>query len=161
MKVFLIGMLCSFAALAEADSRQAQFRERVRKVIEHNAGGTAGFAPIAARLALRRDPQWASRKLIEALEDPAGDMFWMFPVTAIAYLDQGQLTPEARKTLRNAWKTYMPYRGDTENHWLLYYPCLYPMAQLYPGEPASPGIRARVPLRICARRRGGSGIGWI
>jgi hypothetical protein len=135
MKIFVIGILCSFLAQAEVDSRQAAFRERVRQVIEHNAGGTAGFAPIAARLALRRDPQWASRQLIEALADPTGDMFWMFPVTAIAYLDQGQLTPEARKTLRNAWKTYMPYRGDTENHWLLYYTCLYLMAQLYPGEP--------------------------
>jgi hypothetical protein len=28
------------------------------------------------------------------------------------------------------------YRGDTENHWLLYYTSLYLMAQMYPGEPA-------------------------
>jgi hypothetical protein len=61
-------------------------------------------------------------------------MFWMFPVTSIAYLDRGQLTPSARKALRNAWKTYMPYRGDTENHWVLYYTSLYLMSQLYPND---------------------------
>ena len=61
-------------------------------------------------------------------------MFWMFPVTAIAYLDQGQLTPEARRALRDSWRTYMPYRGDTENHYLLYYTSLYLMSQMYPED---------------------------
>jgi hypothetical protein len=59
-------------------------------------------------------------------------MFWMFPVTAIAYLDRGQLSDSARQALRRSFKTYMPYRGDTENHWLLYYTCLYLMAQMWP-----------------------------
>ena len=62
-------------------------------------------------------------------------MFWMFPVTAIAYNDRGQLSASARQALRNAWKTYMPYRGDTENHWLLYYTCLYLAAQMWPDLP--------------------------
>jgi hypothetical protein len=61
-------------------------------------------------------------------------MFWMYPVTAVAYLDRGQLSASARKALRSAWKTYAPYRGDTENHWMLYYTCLYLMSQLHPGE---------------------------
>ena len=61
----------------------------------------------------------------------------MFPVTAIAYLDRGQLTDDARRALRRAWKTYMPYRGDTENHWLLYYSSLYLMSQLWPNEPGN------------------------
>jgi hypothetical protein len=61
-------------------------------------------------------------------------MFWMFPVAAIAHLDRGQLSPQARKALREAWRTYFPYRGDTENHWLLYYTTLYLMAELYPDE---------------------------
>jgi len=52
----------------------------------------------------------------------------------VMYTDQGQLTAEARRGLREAWRTYMPYRGDTENHWLLYYTSLYLAAQMYPGE---------------------------
>jgi hypothetical protein len=61
-------------------------------------------------------------------------MFWMFPMTAVAYLDQGQLTPAARQAMRRSFKTYMPYRGDTENHWLLYYTSLYLMTQLWPDQ---------------------------
>lgn len=120
-------------ALSGADDDA--FAQRVQQVIAHNAQGAAGYQHIAARLHRREDAAWASAKLIELLRDPNGDMFWMFPVTAIAYLDRGQLTPEARQALRRAWKTYMPYRGDTENHWLLYYTCLYLMAQKYPNEP--------------------------
>ncbi|MCS7023308.1 MAG: hypothetical protein NZV14_00790 [Bryobacteraceae bacterium] len=122
-------------AWADGGDRERQFRERVRAVIEHHARSDSGYAAVAARLALKRDAAWASRQLRQLLKEPTGDMFWMFPVTAIAYLDHGQLSPEARQALRESWRTYMPYRGDTENHWLLYYTCLYLMSQLYPNQP--------------------------
>ncbi len=113
------------------------FAQRMRQVIDvyaHPKGtGEPGYGTIAARLWLREDAAWCSKRLTEMLAvGPSGDMFWMFPVTAIAYLDRGQLTPAARKALRDAWRTYAPYRGDTENHFLLYYTSLYLMAQLYP-----------------------------
>jgi hypothetical protein len=116
------------------------FPERVKEVISFNAHPAkleqAGYGTIASKLWLKEDPAWCSRRLIEMLEaGPSGDMFWMFPVTAVAYLDKGQLTAEARKALRESWRTYMPFRGDTENHWLLYYTTLYLMAQLWPDEP--------------------------
>jgi hypothetical protein len=98
--------------------------------------GDYGYSEIAAKLWKHEDAAWCSQKLEQLLAaGPVGDMFWMFPVTAIAYLDQGQLTDSARKALRSSWKTYMPYRGDTENHFLQYYSCLYLMAQLWPNEP--------------------------
>ncbi|MBL8217214.1 MAG: hypothetical protein JNK87_41215 [Bryobacterales bacterium] len=113
------------------------YRERSASVVRQYAGPadlqTASYGTIAAKLALGQDLEWCSRRLEEILAaGPTGDMFWMFPVTAIAYRDQGQLTPSARAALKKAWKTYMPYRGDTENHWLLYYTCLYLMSQLWP-----------------------------
>lgn len=116
------------------------FEARVREVITFNAHPAkleqAGYGTIASKLWLKEDPAWCSRRLIEILKaGPSGDMFWMFPVTAVAYLDKGQLTAEARKALRDSWRTYMPFRGDTENHWLLYYSTLYLMAQMWPNEP--------------------------
>ncbi len=97
-----------------------------------------GYANIAAKLWLREDPQQCSRRLEELLAaGPTGDMFWMFPVTAIAYLDRGQLTDSARHALRDSFRTYMPYRGDTENHWLLYYTSLYLTSQLWPDQDGS------------------------
>lgn len=115
------------------------FEQRIKTVIDLNAHpkdlNAAGFGTIAAKLWLHEDAAWSSTRLKQLLAGPQnGDMFWMFPVTAIAYLDGGQLTPAARTALRSAWKTYAPYRGDTENHWLLYYTCLYLMAQLYPED---------------------------
>jgi hypothetical protein len=116
------------------------YAERVRMAIEPyahpKAEASAGYPTIAARLYLHENPAWCSTRLIELLAGPpGGDMFWMFQVTAIAYLDRGQLTDDARRALRRSFKTYMPYRGDTENHWLMYYSSLYLMAQLWPNEP--------------------------
>ncbi len=135
MRVLLF-LLCLPLAAQEAD-----FQARVRDIIESHAHlpeelmPRAGYGTIAAKLKLGEDPEFCSRRMLELLDDVRGDMFWMFPVTAVAYNDNGQLSDEARAKLRDAWRTYMPYRGDTENHWLLYYTSLYLMTQMYPGEP--------------------------
>jgi len=115
------------------------FAQRVQFVIDAYAhpktSGPLGYANIAAKLRLHEDAALCSRRLEELLAaGPTGDMFWMFPITAIAYLDQGQLTDSARQALHSSFRTYMPYRGDTENHWLLYYTSLYLMAQMWPDQ---------------------------
>jgi len=130
---------CCFLLALPLRAGTPEFDQRVRFVIEAyahpKAAGPLGYAGIAAKLRLREDPALCSRRLEELLAaGPSGDMFWMFPVTAIAYLDRGQLSASARDALRRSFRTYMPYRGDTENHWLLYYTCLYLMAQLWPGQ---------------------------
>ena len=130
VSAFLLVCLCVTAG---------SFEQRKRHVLDawaHPKGAAEpGYGTIAARLWMKEDAERCSRRLEQLLAaGPQGDMFWMYPVTAIAYLDRGQLTDSARKALRNAWRTYAPYRGDTENHWLLYYTCLYLMSQMYPGE---------------------------
>jgi len=129
-------LLLIFAASASA--AVPTFQQRADAMIDayaHYSGkGDYGYAEIAARLKRHEQPEWCSKRLEELLAaGPTGDMFWMYPVTAIAYLDQGQLSESARQALRSAWKTYMPYRGDTENHFLLYYSCLYLMSQYWPN----------------------------
>jgi hypothetical protein len=135
-----IGLLLLLALSASA--RTPEFDQRVRSIIDAYAhpksANALGYANIAARLWLREDAPSCSRRLEELLNaGPTGDMFWMFPITAVAYLDRGQLSDSARQALRNSFKTYMPYRGDTENHWLLYYTSLYLMAQLWPDQDGS------------------------
>ena len=115
------------------------FPQRVQFVLDvyahPKAAGPLGYLNIAAKLKLHEDAALCSRRLEELLAaGPTGDMFWMFPITAVAYLDQGQLSGSARQALRRSFRTYMPYRGDTENHWLLYYTSLYLMAQLWPDQ---------------------------
>src|SRR4029077_2539676 len=66
------------------------FRERVEFVVDAYAhpknSGPLSYAAIAAKLKRHEDPALCSRRLEELLaEGPTGDMFWMFPITAIAY----------------------------------------------------------------------------
>jgi hypothetical protein len=123
--------------------RRAAYLARVQEAVTWRAGlakredpKTLGLADAATKLALRQDAAWVSERVIELMKEPAGDMFWMFPVTCVAYLGRDQLTPAAQAAIREAWRTYMPMRGDTENHWCMYYASLYLMAQLWPDEPA-------------------------
>ncbi|HYI97554.1 MAG TPA: hypothetical protein VEX68_28710 [Bryobacteraceae bacterium] len=127
------------ALLVASCARAFTFDQRRQSMIDFQANPkvleASGYATIAAKLYNKQDAAWCSKRLQELLgAGPQGDMFWMYPTTAIAYLDRGQLTVPARKALRESWKTYAPYRGDTENHWLLYYTTLYLMSQMYPGE---------------------------
>jgi hypothetical protein len=129
------------AVLGEGEG-ESVYRQRLREVLEQRANAvdvqdyrTGGLAAIEAKLALRQDAEWCSRRLIEIMREPTGDMFWMFPCVAIANLGEEQLSTEAKQALRAAWKNYMPMRGDTENHWLMYYASLFLMAERWPGEP--------------------------
>src|SRR5215472_3035060 len=136
MRVIALSIL--IVAAAYGAETAPPFQQRKLAMIDayaHYAGpGDQGYGEIAARLWKHENADWCSRKLQDLLAAPTGDMFWMFPVTAIAYLDQGQLSASARQALRHAWQAYMPYRGDTENHFLLYYTSLYLMSQLWPDQ---------------------------
>ena len=146
-RLIVIHVIAAITAFAfSLTAATPEFEARANKIIDLqlHPNGPGSYSTIAARLKRRQDLEWCSNRLIELLAvPPTGDMFWMFPVTAIAYLDRGQLSPAARIALRRSWKTYMPYRGDTENHWLLYYTSLYLMAQLWPDEPGSEWYNGR------------------
>lgn len=131
-----LAALALAAALASQSASAQDFGQRRRRLIEKLArveDARLHYAGIAARLWLREGVPAAERRLRELLEGGiSGDMFWMFPMTAIAYLDRGQLSDSTRALIRKSWKTYYPFRGDTENHWLLYYTSMYLMAQMWP-----------------------------
>ena len=134
MRLAMMLLVCT-AAGAQAPKFEQRKLDMIDAYAHFKGPGDQGYGQIAAKLWKHEDADWCSRRLEQLLAaGPVGDMFWMFPVTSIAYLDQGQLSESARQALRRAWKVYMPYRGDTENHFLLYYSCLYLMAQLWPNQ---------------------------
>ncbi len=137
------GPMPSTAVVPGADQRRSAYDARIAEVLSWRAGlvktadgPSADLAAVAAKLALRQDPEWCSQSVIAAMKEPGSGPFWMFPTTCIAYLGRDQLSPEARRSIREAWRTTMQLRGDTENHWAMYYVSLYLMAELYPDEPA-------------------------
>ena len=126
------------------DARRTAYLARANEVLQWyvdsiKPGDPATFAAgqIAAKLARHEDAGPVSARVVELMSVPQSqDMFWMFPWTAISYLGRDQLTPEAKAAIRGQWRTYFPMRGDTENHWAMYYTSLYLMTELYPDDPA-------------------------
>jgi hypothetical protein len=138
-------LLAGTALAATPDSPRAAYLRRAQAVAAWRAAqpDQPGFemvsdntrlAVVAARLRLGLEPEWCTRTVVELMRRPTGDMFWMFPCVAVSYLGRDRLGPEAHAAIREAWRTYFPLRGDTENHWVMYYASLYLMAQQWPGE---------------------------
>ncbi|NND70536.1 MAG: hypothetical protein HKN43_03055 [Rhodothermales bacterium] len=83
------------------------------------------------------------RELRQLLSDPHGDMFWMLPMTLIHFVGKDHLTAELKELMRTGWSSYTPYRGDTENHWLMYYASMYLMSQEFPAGDAHEWFNGR------------------
>jgi hypothetical protein len=114
------------------------FDERARSIAStYDTSMAGGYYCAAARYARGRDIRTADSMFVAALKEPRGDMFWMFPCIG-AYLNgRGKMSPGTQALVRNAWKTYAPYRGDTENHWAMYYASLFLASEQWPGLPGS------------------------
>ena len=124
--------------------RRKAYEARINEVLAWYEGNsnkndptTATITSIAARLARHEDIAYCNRGVINLMKEPGSGPFWMFPSAEIALLGQGQLSDEAQKSIRKGWKTQIQTRGDTENHWIMYYTSLYLMSELYPHEPGS------------------------
>lgn len=98
---------------------------------------------VAAQLHRRRHLDRALAVLDRHLADPNGDMFWMYPMVLVHYLGRDVLPPEYLSRMRDLWRTYTPYRGDTENHWVIYYASLFLITQMYPNEPGEAWFNGR------------------
>lgn len=94
-----------------------------------------GYIDIAAKLYRGIDMPWVEARLDSLMQDPRGDMFWMYPFITVTYAGRHTLSDAYKAKMRELWRTYTPYRGDTENHWAMYYTAIYLITQMYPDEP--------------------------
>ena len=114
------------------------FEERAQWVLSQFDTTTAvSFGSIIARYARDTDRAGADRLFMKTLREPRGDMFWMFPVMNTYMFGKDRMSPEVRAAVRESWKVYAPYRGDTENHWAMYYASLFIAAEQWPDLPGS------------------------
>jgi len=133
-----------FAQAADRETYLREFEKRVDYVTHaYDTSMTNGYYQVAVRYARNRNVQEADRMFEELLKDPRGDMFWMFPCIG-AYLNgKEKMSAQTAAAVRNAWKTYAPYRGDTENHWVMYYASLFLAAEQWPNLPGSEWYNGR------------------
>jgi len=139
--LFLMLGLATSTARAQAVNRETYLREFERRASFvtsiYDTMQAPGYAQIAVRYAYRHDIAQADSMFIALLEAPRGDMFWMIPVIGAYLHGKDKMSPATAATVRHAWKTYAPYRGDTENHWCMYYSALFLAAEQWPNLPAS------------------------
>jgi len=135
---FLIPVFDSFAQDQTREEYLKAFNERREWFISnYDTMSRAHYSAIAAKYYHNKDVERADEMFLQLLEKPSGDMFWMFPVVNCYMVGKDKMSKQVKKAVRNAWKTYAPSRGDTENHWAMYYASLYLMAEQWPNEPGS------------------------
>lgn len=130
----------SGASLSLSDAEIARrFNERREAVlhaaiatIDPNNPASGGFLEVAAALQ-RGERRQAALTRLAALNGPmpTQNMFWMFPMAAVMTAGRDGLDAASWARVQELWKIYWPSRGDTENHWAMYYASLYVAAQSF------------------------------
>lgn len=123
---------------SEAD-RIAAFQDRCKQTIEYYIGTTTPDDPmsgslwtIAANVSEGKNIEWARERLRTVNNPPSGSMFWMHPMVLAMYAGQDVWNDEDWDFMKELWRTYFPFRGDTENHWVMYYASIYLACQMWP-----------------------------
>lgn len=148
---YLISIILLFAAnLAIAQMPNSTdnqtFELRKKKLLQHYSapdGKRTYFYQIASRLRLGTEIERCQKNFMALLEEPSGDMFYSLPMMGAYMHGQNFWTTEIKQKARNVWKTYLPYRGDTENHWVMWHTALLLAAQTWPDLPASEWVNGR------------------
>lgn len=133
----------SRAVVESEDERRAAYLERVQTMrdwlyerVDTEDTSSISMSSLCELLLRGEHLDVANARVIELMENPGTGPFWMFPITMVAFTGRDVLSEEARQSIRNAWRDRRQLRGDTENHWVMYYVSLYLMSELYPDEPA-------------------------
>jgi hypothetical protein len=145
---FLIFAACVLLAAGAAEQAHAQTAaeyEQAYLARAHRLNGyldtasNPGIYGAAYRYAMKKDVLKADSIFLncDQIKNPKGDMFWMFPVIGTYLHGKDEMSAEVKAAVRAAWKTYAPYRGDTENHWAMYYTSLFLAAEQWPHLPGS------------------------
>ncbi len=137
--LLLAGLLCLAAATSAADHYTTAYEARADSVIDYYAALPYSQDAFRAMAKFHRQTDLSTAcQIVDSLTArPRGDMFWLYPITAL-YMTCGDRMPDSsRQKIRTSFSSYAPYRGDTENHWLMYYVSLYLLAQSFPDQPGN------------------------
>jgi hypothetical protein len=131
-------VILSFFAVVIVSGVSAQpgFEARTARVLATaGAEDEKSFYSAVAKLRLGKDTARALMMLDSLTSDKAmGGMFYSYTLIG-TYLSARLLLPDSlQRKMRDAFKNRTMYRGDTENHWVMYYTGIYLAAQTWPGE---------------------------
>ncbi len=131
MMIFLAIVISISTGLA-----QPTFEARSARLLNVAAGERErSFQTVASKLLLNNDTAFAISMFDSLTRDEAiGGMFYAYSLIG-SYLHVRHLLPDSlRQKIRDAFRLRSMYRGDTENHWVMYYTGLYLAAQTWPSD---------------------------
>ncbi len=135
MKTVLL-VVAFVAGVMDVSSAQRSFEERREKIlVVASSERDRGFATITAKLLTGQDLPFAFAMLDSLTYDQSiGGMFYAYTLIG-CYLHGEHVLPDTlKRKMREAYRVRTMYRGDTENHWVMYYTGLYLAAQTWPNE---------------------------
>jgi hypothetical protein len=108
-------------------------RQRLLDVVSQERD--RGFFTVTAKFITGRDKEWAMAMLDSLTTDESiGGMFYSYTAIGTYLRLRDQLPDSLKQKIRQAFRNRTMYRGDTENHWVMYYTGLYLAAQTWPDE---------------------------
>jgi len=145
MILTVIILTCTFCQSFSAAQSQSSFTERKSRL--RNAAAQEArkdFFTVIAKLQTQTNvPQALSMLDSLARDEGIGGMFYAYGLIG-TYLRARSLLPDSLHVkIRRAFRTRVMYRGDTENHWVMYYTGLYLAAQTWPNEDGAQWFNAK------------------
>ncbi|HPI72149.1 MAG TPA: hypothetical protein PLZ01_02005 [bacterium] len=133
--LFLYALL--FSVAVQAADYNKLYQQRCDSVLSYYKKLPYGPDAFRAMVKLNQnyDVPTALRIIDSVTSRPRGDMFWLYPVMSMYLYGQKNMPAAYKAKVRRSLKDYTPYRGDTENHWVMYYTSLYLASQCWPNEP--------------------------
>ena len=154
--VAVVVAVVGVAAVQQARSSEPDFAARRMRLLEVASGESEyNLFTIAAKLRAGHDLPQTYLMLDSMAHDRAmGGMFFCYTMIGV-YLYARDILPDslARK-IRDAYRTRTMYRGDTENHWVMYYTGMYLAAQTWPDDPGSQWFNGKSSRENFAEARG-------
>ena len=124
-------------ALAEEGSLFERYEQRCRQIFAYaDSTHEQNYFVAAAKISRKTDIETGLRMIEDLLYDPTASsrgMFVSYELMAAYLYSFEEIPPELRRKIWESFRTRPLYRGDTENHWVMYYTGLYLAAQTWPG----------------------------
>lgn len=118
---------------------ESDFLARKARVLEVAAEESEyNLLTIAAKLRTGRDLPQAYHMLDSMAHDRAmGGMFFAYSMMGVYLFTRDVLPDSLARSIREAFRVRTMYRGDTENHWVMYYTGMYLASQTWPNDPGA------------------------
>jgi hypothetical protein len=146
---FLVAIV-AFTAFAQKSSYNFEQKMDLRKqkilqlyASKEEPGKIFTYAQIVAKLSLGQDIDKCRKDFLYQLKHPTGDMFFGLPMMSCYLYGYKYWTEEIHQAAKDVWKNYLPGRGDTENHWVIWHGALLLAAQTWPDMTAAEWANGR------------------